>query len=355
MDRMREFMEMEPSSNIIGQLPKVDLHVHLDGSVRPETVLEIAELEGIDLPAYDTEALLPFMQVNDTCGSLTEYLSKFDFTTRFLQTGQALERVAYETVAQAASHNCHYIEVRFAPQLHRQQGLTAEEAIHYVIQGLGRGEKEFGTQARAIGICMRNHSQADNLEVIEASAAYMGKGLAAVDLAGDEASYPPELFREVFALAHKHAIPVTIHAGEAAGASNVYEAIKNLGASRIGHGIRVQENPDILDMVLKQQIPLEMCPVSNIQTKAVASWEAYPIRDYFDRGLMVTLNTDNPSVSGTDITREYSILSEKFNFTTPELARIVMNGVEAAFLEDSNKLQLKKRCQEAFLALGVRL
>lgn len=348
-------MDQESIGNLIGQLPKVDLHVHLDGSVRPETVLEIARLEGIELPAYEPEALLPFMQVDDTCGSLKEYLSKFDFTTRFLQTGQALERVAYETVAQAASHNCHYIEVRFAPQLHRRQGMTSEEAIHYVIEGLKRGEQQFGTQARAIGICMRNHSIADNLEVIKASAAYVGKGLVAVDLAGDEASYPPELFREVFALAHKHAIPVTIHAGEAAGASNVYEAVKNLGASRIGHGIRLQENPDVLDMVLKQQIPLEMCPVSNIQTKAVASWEAYPIRDYFDRGLMVTLNTDNPSVSGTDITREYRILSEKFGFTIPELAGIVMNGVEAAFLEDSNKQQLKKRFQEAMLALGIQL
>ncbi|MFC5652267.1 adenosine deaminase [Paenibacillus solisilvae] len=348
-------MKQERIGDVIRQLPKVDLHVHLDGSVRPETVLAIAQLEGIELPAYDADALLPFMQVNDSCQSLTEYLSKFDFTTRFLQTGQALERVAYETVAQAAGHNCHYIEVRFAPQLHRRLGMTVEEAIHYVTQGLKRGEQQFGIQARAIGICMRNHSQAENFEVIEASAAYIGKGLAAVDLAGDEASYPPELFREVFARAHKLAIPVTIHAGEAAGAGNVYEAISNLGASRIGHGIRLQENPDILDMVLKQQIPLEMCPVSNIQTKAVAGWETYPIRDYYDRGLNVTVNTDNPSVSGTDITREYRILSEKFGFTAPELARIVMNGVEAAFLEDSNKQQLKKSCGEAIHALGIHL
>ncbi|BBH23703.1 hypothetical protein Back11_50480 [Paenibacillus baekrokdamisoli] len=248
-----------------------------------------------------------------------------------------------------------YIEVRFAPQLHRRNGMTTEEAIHYVIEGLRRGERQFGTVARAIAICMRNHTQADNLEVIEAAAAYIGKGLVAVDLAGDEASYPPELFREVFARAHKYGIPVTIHAGEAAGADNVYEAVKNLGASRIGHGIRARENPAILDMVLKQGIPLEMCPVSNIQTKAVVSWDVYPIREYFEAGLQITINTDNPSVSGTDITREYRILADKFGFATRELAAIILNGVEAAFLEDSSKRELKRSIQKDFLTLGVRL
>ncbi|WP_308636829.1 adenosine deaminase [Paenibacillus silvisoli] len=335
-------------------LPKVDLHVHLDGSLRPETVLDIAAAEGIELPASDAAGLIPYMQVDDECRSLVEYLSKFDFTTRFLQSGAALERVAYETLAQAAAHNCRYIEVRFAPQLHTRNGLHPEEAIHHVIEGLKRAEKDHDIVARAIAICMRNHNRESNLEVIEAAAKFEGRGLAAVDLAGDEASFPPELFRDVFALAHKRALPVTIHAGEAAGAENVYEAVKNLGASRIGHGVRLRENPAILQMMAERRIPLEMCPVSNIQTKAVADWDVYPIRDYFDQGLIITLNTDNPSVSGTDITREYRIVSEKFDFTDAELAAIIRNGANAAFLEESAKKALKQRIEQDLQALGIK-
>lgn len=335
-------------------LPKVDLHVHLDGSLRPDTAMAIAAAEGIELPASDEAGLIPYMQVDDECRSLPEYLSKFDFTTRFMQSGAALERIAYETLAQAASHNCRYIEVRFAPQLHRRQGLQTEEAIHHVIAGIKRAEQQFDIVGRVIAICMRHHEQKDNLEVIEAAAKFEGKGLVAVDLAGDEASFPPELFREVFALAHKRSLPVTIHAGEAAGAQNVYEAVKNLGASRIGHGVRLRENPAILQMILEQRIPLEMCPVSNIQTKAVADWDVYPIREYFEKGLLVTLNTDNPSVSGTDITREYRTVSERFHFADAELAGIIRNGVNAAFLEDSAKQLLKQRVERDLAALGIK-
>ncbi|MBM7566664.1 adenosine deaminase [Paenibacillus sacheonensis] len=334
-------------------LPKVDLHVHLDGSLRPDTAMAIAAAEGIELPTAVEADLIPYMQVDDDCRSLPEYLSKFDFTTRFLQSGAALERVAYETMEQAAAHNCRYMEVRFAPQLHRRGGLHAEEAIHYVIEGLKRAERQFDIQGRAIAICMRNHDRKDNLEVIEAAAKYAGRGLAAVDLAGNEAAYPPELFRDVFALAHKRGLPVTIHAGEAAGAENVYEAVKHLGASRIGHGVRLRENPDILRLVLEQRIPLELCPVSNIQTKAVSDWDVYPIRDYFEQGLLITLNTDNPSVSGTDITREYRIAAEKFGFQGRELAAIVRNGAGAAFLENAGKQALMKRIDGELAALGL--
>lgn len=334
-------------------LPKIDLHVHLDGSLRPETAVAIAEAEGIDLPSRNSAELIPYMQVNDDCRSLPEYLSKFGFTTRFLQSGAALERVAFETLEQAAWHDCRYIEVRFAPQLHRRGGMGAEEAIHYVIEGMKRAERQFDIRGRAIAICMRNHDRADNLAVVEAAARYAGRGLVAVDLAGDESSYPPELFRDVFKLAHKRGLPVTIHAGEAGGAVNVREAIMHLGASRIGHGVRIRENPEVLKLVLERGIPLELCPVSNIQTKAVASWDDYPLRAYFDQGLNVTLNTDNPSVSGTDITREYRIAAEKFAFTDRELAKLVRNGAHAAFLEPTEKRALLNRIEAELTAMGL--
>ncbi|OPH48295.1 adenosine deaminase [Paenibacillus ferrarius] len=341
--------------DLLSRLPKVDLHLHLDGSVKPETLLELALHQGIDLPVYDREGLIPHMRVGEECGSLIEYLSKFHFTTRIMQSGEALERIAYEVVQQSAEHNCKYVEVRFAPQLHRNNGLTVEETIHHVVEGMKRGQRDFGVRGGVIAICMRNHSCQSNLEVIEAAAQFVGKGVVAVDLAGDEAAYPPEFFREVFAESTRLGIPVTIHAGEAAGAVNVYEAVTNLGAVRIGHGVRLKENRSILEMVKERRIPLEMCPISNIQTKAVSSWEAYPIREYLEQGLLVTINTDNPSVSGTDITNEYRVLSDRFGFTAPELVKLIMNGVDAAFLDEADKLLLRREMENEISSLGVSL
>lgn len=341
------------TTDLLARLPKVDLHLHLDGSVKPETILELALKQGISLPVYDPDGLIPHMRVTDNCGSLIEYLGKFDFTTRFLQTGEALERVAYEVVEQSVEHNCRYVEVRFAPQLHRNMGLSLEETFHYVIEGLKRAQRDFGTKFGVIAICMRNHSCTNNLEVIEAAAKFVGKGVVAVDLAGDEATYPPEFFREVFARSHKLGIPVTIHAGEAAGAVNVYEAVTHLGATRIGHGVRLRENAEILEMVKDRRIPLEMCPISNIQTKAVASWDAYPIREYMDQGLVVTINTDNPSVSDTNITKEYRAIADRFGFSTPELVKLIMNGVEAAFMEEHDKVTFRQEMEAELSSLGV--
>ncbi|TVY01019.1 adenosine deaminase [Paenibacillus cremeus] len=339
--------------DLIRKLPKVDLHVHLDGSVKPETLMELAQQRGVSLPARSRKQLLPHMQVEDDCTSLKMYLSKFDFVLPFLQTGEALRRVAHETVEQAAAHTIGYIEVRFAPQLHRGAGLSVEEVIHHVVEGLRSGERKYGVVARGIAICMRHHGSKENIEVIEAAASRSGKGIVAVDLAGDEASYPPQFFREVFAVSHKRGLPVTIHAGEAAGAENVLEAVTRLGAVRIGHGVRVKENPELMRLLAKQRIPLEMCPISNLQTKAVTSWEQYPIRDYFERGIKVTVNTDNPTVSGTNLTKEYRVLADKFGFAATELAELVMNGVEAAFLEESEKRVLRRRFRRQFRELGV--
>lgn len=325
----------------IRQMPKVELHMHLDGSLRPETVLELAAEQGIPLPAADPQSLLPYMQVDGGCSSLAEYLGKFAFTCLFLQTPEALQRAACEAVEQAAAEGCRYVEVRFAPQLHRERGLSCEEAIHHVVAGLRRGEELYGCRAQAIVICMRHHSSALNKEAVEAAAVYAGRGVAAVDLAGDEAGYPASLFRDVFLLAHRKGLPVTIHAGEAAGPDNIYAAVMKLGASRIGHGVRLKEDPAIHELIRRRGIPLEMCPVSNIQTKAVPDWSRYPIREYFESGIPITVNTDNPGVSGTSLSREYGILSELFGFTRSELSRLVLHAADAAFLNDRDKAELK--------------
>jgi adenosine deaminase len=340
---------------LLPQLPKVDLHVHLDGSVKPDTLKELAREQANPLPIGSDAELQDNMRVGEHCESLKEYLSKFSFVLPYLQTGAALERVAFEVVEQAAKEKVKYIEVRFAPQLHREQGLSAHEVIHHVVEGLRRGEQAYGTTARAIIICLRSHSYEWNKEVIEEAALFYKKGVVAVDLAGDEASFPAKLFRQLFEGAQQLGLPVTIHAGEAAGAENVREAITALGAVRIGHGVRMLEDQGVVELVKERQIPLEMCPLSNIQTKAVSDWDAYPLRRYMEQGIVVTVNTDNMTVSDTTILKEYERLMEHCGVTLNEIARIIMNGVKAAFLEETEKKAMIIRFESEFSALGIQI
>lgn len=340
---------------IIEQLPKVDLHLHLDGCILPETLLELARAQQHTLPAYTPETLRPYMEVEGQCDDLKHYLERFKLVLPLLQTGEALERTAYECVQQAAADRGMYIEVRFAPHLHTERGLTPSQAIGHVIAGLQRGERDFGVRAQTIAICMRHHSEALNLEVIEAAAPYLGRGLCAVDLAGDEAGFPPHLFRRVFARAAELGLPATIHAGEAGGPDNIREAIHGLGAVRIGHGVRLREDPALLAELHSLQLPLEMCPVSNIQTRAVAEWSDYPIRDYLEQGLFVTVNTDNPTVSGTTMTREYSELAARFGFRPDEIAALILSSIEAAWLPPADKDALRQRLLRSCAELGIRL
>lgn len=327
----------------LSTLPKVDLHVHLDGSISAESLIALARFQGIPLPTYDPLELLPYMQIGmQGCNNLAEYLAKFDFVLPFLQTADALAFVATETVRQAAEHGTKYIEVRFAPQLHRKKGLSVDDAIRHVIRGLKLGEYQYGVMARAIAICMRHHGDEANLEVVEAASRFVGRGIVAVDLAGNEAAYPASLFRDVFARAQDYGIPITIHAGEAAGPDNIEEAVERLGASRIGHGVRARDNDGVIQLLRGRRIPLELCPTSNIQTRAVGGWEDYPILEYIEQGLLVTVNTDNPGVSGTNITNEYRVLAERFGFTLQDIGSLILNGVEASFLQEHEKKKLRK-------------
>ncbi|MBD2846916.1 adenosine deaminase [Paenibacillus sp. IB182496] len=342
-------MEDQQLAARLRRLPKVELHLHLDGAVRPQTLLALAAAEGRALPAAEPEALRRYMQVEPGCSSLPEYLRTFDLVLPSMQRGAALERIACETVLDCAADGVRHVEIRFAPQLHRRQGLSVRQAAAHVLAGMRRGEAASKTTASAIAICMRHHETAVNLEVIEEAAPLLGHGLAAVDLAGDETAYPASRFREVFAAARRHRLPVTIHAGEAAGVHNIREAIEHLGASRIGHGVRLREDPALLELVRARGIALEMCPLSNMQTGAAASWDRYPLRTYWQQGLRVSVNTDNPTVSGTTLSAEYARLVRQGGLpisAVPELAR---NAIDAAFLSTARRAALHEELEQALL------
>lgn len=317
----------------IKKMPKIELHLHLDGSVLPQTLIELAAIQGKQLPYTSLEELTSHMRAPESCLDLNEYLRTFDVVLPYLQTVEALERVAYEIVEQCADDHVSYVEVRFAPQLHRQAGLAIDEIYEAVIRGLARGEQQYGVVARCIGICMRGHSEKQNMEVIDAGHAYLNKGLVAVDLAGAEALYPPELYRSIFTRAQQLGIPITIHAGEAGGAHHIETSVNMLGATRIGHGVRLREDSDILQMIINRGIPLEFCPISNLQTKAVTAWALYPIVEYMDKGIKVTVNTDNLTVSHTSLTKELYTLQAECGLTTDAMIQLQLHAVESIFLE----------------------
>lgn len=331
------------------KIPKVDLHYHLDGGLRPQTVLELAKSQSIKLPTENLEELKKYLSVKDDCVSLVEYLQKFDLPLKCIQTKESQIRVAKEAVIDAKDDGVKYIEVRFAPALMCEKGLSLEDVTENVVTGLKLGEKETGIMARAILVCMRNHSNDKNLEVIEAAKKFLNKGVCGVDLAGDEKNYPPEYHRVVFRKAVNYKIPITIHAGEAAGAENIREAIEGLGAVRIGHGVALKENRSVYFLVKRKKIPLEMCLTSNVQTKATLTLEEHPIRKYFDDGIIVTANTDNITVSNTTMSKEYELLSTSFGFSVKELMTLTNNAVKSSFLSKEEKDKLSELIQDAVI------
>lgn len=328
------------------QMPKVELHLHLDGSILPATLIELAAEQNMSLPTTDVSQLLSYMTVPEQCEDLNQYLSTFDFVLPFTQTANALERIAFEIVQQCAGQNVRYVEVRFAPQLHVNKGLTVADAYRHVIAGLQRGEQQFNVVARCIGICLRGHSSEQNMEVVEEAAAFIGKGLVAVDLAGAEALYPPSLYREIFEKAGQLNLPITIHAGEAGGAQNIDVSVHELGASRIGHGVRLQEDANIFNDINNFHIPLEFCPISNLQTKAIEGWEQYPLVQYMNAGIIVTVNTDNLTVSNTNLTKEFWTLQQELSLSFEQIVQLQYNAVHAVFLEQSAKAAFIEKMED---------
>lgn len=312
---------------------KVELHCHLDGSLNVDFVDEMLRSRGI---VYEREELKKKLEVRPDCASLSEYLEKFDLPLLCLQTKEGLSRAAYELVRDVSKEKVRYMEVRFAPMLSVSEGLTCQEVIASVVEGLRRGQQEFGVYASAIVCAMRHHSLEQNMEMLEASREFIGKGVCALDLAGDEAAFPTSLFRELFQRAKEWEIPFTIHSGECGSVENVREAIE-LGAKRIGHGIALQESSELRVLCREKRIGIEMCPTSNLQTKAVSEFAKYPLKEFLREGLLVSIHTDNRTVSGTTLEKEQAYFEESI------IRQCTLNAIETAFASDEVKRELKGR------------
>lgn len=321
------------------RLPKAELHCHLDGSVRPSTLLELGREYNIRMPADSVDELRDYMLVSDA-KSLEDYLERFEVTVSVMQTAEAIERIAYELGADAAADGVRYIEVRNAPILNNRGSLELAEALEAQIRGLERAEKDYSIVARSIVCSLRQLPAETSLELAKLAVAYKHKGVVAFDLAGGEAGYPASVHADAFAYARKHTLAVTVHAGEGDGPRSVRDAVHACGAHRLGHATRLIEDPELTQYVNDRRIGLEICLTSNVQTHAAKSYESHPLRQYFDRGMNLTLNTDNRLMSGTTLTDEYAFAAKHLDFTLDELCTLALNGFESAFLPWEQRVKL---------------
>jgi len=337
------------SRDALRRWPKAELHVHLDGCLRPATMLQLARKSGVRLPADTPEALTAALSVKGA-HSLEEYLTKYQYTLAVMQTPEALERIAYEFVLDVAAENVRYVEVRYSPLLHRP-ALTMTQAIEAPLRGIKRAEAETGTKVGLIVCAIRTRPPMESLELARAAVEYRGAGLVAFDLAGAERGHPAADHKEAFALAAQHGLACTCHAGEGDGAASIHQALHVCGAQRIGHGTRLGEDPALLDEVVARRVPLEMCLTSNLHTHAVAAIAEHPFRRYLERGVQVSLNTDGRLMDGITLTDEYFLAHTALGLTREQLARAVLNACESAFLPDYEKVALVARVQSELEAL----
>lgn len=311
----------------------IELHLHLDGSLRPETVWELAKEQNIKLPTNTVDEVRDQMQVPEDCRTLEEYLTRFDLPLLVLQTREALERAAFELTEDLAKEGVTYAEIRFAPQLSIKGGMTQEQAVEAAIEGVKRGMEQYPSiRVGLILCCMRGEDNEEwNLQTVETAKKYLGDVVCAVDIAGAESLYPTERFAPVFEKVREYGLPSTIHAGEAAGPESMKTALA-FGAKRIGHGVAAVEDPKLVRRLIEEQITLEVCVTSNYQTKVVPSIEAHPIRRLFNAGVRVTVNSDNRTVSNTNVRKELDILRNVFGFKEQEIEKMEEYAWEARFL-----------------------
>ncbi|MBE8168482.1 MAG: adenosine deaminase [Shewanella sp.] len=321
-------------------IPLVDLHRHLDGNVRVNSIWELGHQHGIALPADSVETLAPFVQIQGKESDLVGFLSKLDWMVKVLADLDAVKRVAYENVADAALSGLDYAELRFSPYyMAMTHKLPIADVVEAVIDGVNAGLKDYAIKVNLIGILSRSFGQVACQQELEGLLAYKDK-LVGLDLAGDELGFPGALFNAHFKQARDAGLNITVHAGEADSAKSMWQAINELGATRIGHGVKAIHDPKLMDYLVKHKIGIESCPTSNLHTSTVESYQTHPIKQFLDAGVLISLNTDDPGVSNITIAHEYQVAYSEIGLSKSELAQLQRNGIEMAFLSDAERKTL---------------
>lgn len=328
-------------------LPLTDIHRHLDGNIRAQTILDLGRQYNLALPANTLETLRPHVQVTSNEPDLVSFLSKLDWGVKMLASLDACRRVAYENLEDAARNGLHYVELRFSPRyMAMTHQLPVAGVVEAVIAGVKEGSRDFNVEARLIGILSRTFGEAACEEELEALLAHRD-GITALDLAGDELGFPGNLFMEHFRRARVAGWRITVHAGEAAGPESIWQAIRELGAERIGHGVKAVQDPALMDYLAAQRIGIESCLTSNIQTSTVPSLARHPLKTFLAHGVLACINTDDPAVQGVDIIHEYTVAAPAAGLSREQIRQAQINGLELAFLSAGEKAALMQRVQQA--------
>ncbi len=330
---------MDIPRELIHKLPKTDLHVHLDGSLRPETLLELGRQQAVEQPFHTPDEVRTYMR-ETAAHDLKQYLSAFDHTLRVLQTPEALRRVAFELAEDAARENVRYMEIRFAPPLHEQSGMSWERGVQAVLDGLRDGEDRYVLRTGVILTGIRSMTPDMSLRLAELTVSFKHNGVVGFDLAGEEAHYPAKDHREAFYVIRNHNVNGTVHAGEGFGPPSIHQALHYCGAHRVGHGTLLWQDRELMNYVNDHRIPLEMCLTSNVQTGAARDLLSHPFRSYLNAGIRVTINTDNRLVSDTTVTNELDLACRTFQLSIYDLRGLLISGFKSAFLPHQDKVTL---------------
>lgn len=326
----------------------IELHIHLEGSIRPQTLLELALEQGAYLPTYDVKALEHYMRVPNQCEDLSEYLKRFDLAFTVLQEKKAIRRAMYELVTDLDRQGILYAEIRMTPQYHTLRGLSQSQVVEAALSGMRRAVEE-GRRIRAnLILCtVRGADEKDNFATIVETIQHLRRGVAGMDLVGDEVKYPTEMYVEQFKLLKQEGIPFCVHAGEKTGPYSIRLAIKN-GALRIGHGLHAIDDPDLVELIRERHIALEICPISNLQTGVVKDMASHPIKRYYDAGVRVVVGTDDMIVCNTTLPKEYRLLAQTFGWTKDDFRKMNEYAIDAAFLPSMEKERLRYLLEETY-------
>ena len=335
--------------DIIRSLPKVELHVHILGSLRPETLLTIIEEDKIKAPYTSVKQIVKRYEYTDFLNFIKIYME----AVSYIRDERHFEQITYEMLENCAKSNVHYVEASFSPRDHIPNGLKFDRISEYINKGVKRAKKDFGIETNLRVDLVRNSTFDEGMEILD----FIEKtpdNIVSIDLGGKE-SFPPSRFREHYKRVTKLGLHRVAHAGEAEGPESIWDAIRSLNVERIGHGTTASQDPKLVEYLKREQIPIEMCPVSNLRTGVVKAIREHPIREFFDEGLLVTVNSDDPSLFHTDMNNEYITLHKELNFSVEELYKVSLNGLYSAFIDDDLKDKLAHQFNEEYQEIKSQL
>jgi adenosine deaminase len=321
-------------------IPLIEIHRHLDGNVRLETILDLSRKHNLPLPAWGIKTLRPYVQVTGPQPGVMAFISKFQWQVGVMADYDAVQRIAYENVEDAHKDGIDYIELRFSPWFMAEaHGLDPAGVVESVISGITAGQQKFGLKTNLIGILSRTYGPGIAAKELEALLTQRDS-ITALDLAGDEALFPAEWFREHFRIAREAGWHITIHAGEVAGPESIWEALRGLGAERIGHALHAVEDPALMDYLAEHRIGIESCLTSNVQTSCIKDYRSHPLRRFLEAGIPATINSDDPGISGIDLHYEYNVSALKAGLSKAQIHQAQHNAIEVAFLTGEEKQAL---------------